>query len=254
VVSLNSAWQNIIGFALGITWFVVGIALYVRTYLKQRAYLRHFAHEYPYLAGEPLFDTPRTFRAYREIDRLMRQRQTDPELERLRREMWQRNRYYLIGIFGFPILVIGVAALLISTSVVTLTNAHQPQPSGLEGSMVSRSVVVIVQIAGFVLALLGALLVYAQYGRFVRILGIPVFMGILGVLALQSGALPTGPWIPILLGVVGFMVAVLAGPVRKVGKLTENQSRAIGYVLVFLGMLTAFFLPYILPSHGIKIV
>lgn len=251
VVSLNSLWQNVIGFSLAIAWIVVVIVLYVRTYLKQRAYLRHFAHEYPYLAGEPLFDVPRTFRAYREVARLGRERQSDPELERLRREMWRRNRSYIIWLFGFPVLVIGVAALLIATGIVTVTSAEQQQPSGPEGSVVSRSVVEIVQIAGFVLALLGTLLVYAHYGRFVRILGTAVFMGALGFLAMQSGALPTGPWIPSLLFVVGCTVAMLVPPVRKVGSLTENQSRAIGFVLVFLGMLAAFFLPYVLPLYGV---
>lgn len=253
MVSLNSMWQNIIGYTLAITWIVVGIVLYLRTLVKQLAYLGRF----PPVNGVPLNalrgGNPFGARA-RAQWRVMTQRQSDPELERLRREVQRRFRYFILWNFGFPILVIGVAALLIATSVVTLTGANQQQPSGSGGGTVSRSMVAIIQIAGFVPVLVSALLIYSHYRRLVRALATAVLMAVLGVFAVQPGALPTGPAIPILLFVVGFIVAALAPPMRKVGTLTENQLRAIGFVLAFLGILATFILPSVLQTQGIKFV
>ncbi len=112
----------------------------------------------------------------------------------------------------------------------------------------SRSVVAIIQIAGFVPVLVSALLIYSHYRRLVRALATAVLMAVLGVLAVRPGVLPTGPAIPILLFVVGFIVAMLAPPMRKVGTLTENQLRAIGFVLAFLGILATFILPSVLQT------
>jgi hypothetical protein len=251
VVSVD---PNIFFAAFMITWFVGSVALFIRFLAKQLAYLRRF----PPVEGVPL-DSFRGGNPFggrsRAIWRTMRQRQSDLELERLRREVWRRYRYFALWVYGFPVLVIGVSALLITTGVVTVTSAEQPQqPPGLEGAMLSRSVVAIIQIAGFVPALVGALLIYAHHRWFLRALFTALAMGALGVFAVQPGALPTGPGIPILLFVVGFIVAALAPPVRKVGNLTENQTRVIGFVLAFLGILAAVVLPNVLELLGIKIV
>ena len=48
----------------------------------------------------------------------VKERQSDPELERLRREVVRRALYFYFWWLGFPILVFGVAALLIATGVV----------------------------------------------------------------------------------------------------------------------------------------
>ena len=41
-------------------------------------------------------------------------RQDDPELERLRREVWRKNRHIVYWVFGFPVLAIGVGALVLA--------------------------------------------------------------------------------------------------------------------------------------------
>jgi hypothetical protein len=252
MVSLNAEWQNIIGYTLATTWFVVGIVLGLRMMVKQLAYLGRF----PRVNGVPLNalrgGNPFGARARMQW-RVATQQQSDPELERLRRAVWRRYRAFMLWKFGFPILAIGLAALVIATGVVTLTEANPPQSTGLGGGTVSRTVVAMIQLAGFVPALVSAPLIYSSYPRWVRILGTALFMGTLGVLALQPGVLPTGPAIPLLLFVVGFLVAVVAPPLRKVGTLTENQVRAIGLLLAFLGMLAAFFLPYVLASSGVMV-
>ncbi len=47
--------------------------------------------------------------------RVLRQRQTDPDLEQLRREVQRRARYIAIWAIGTPIIVLGVLALLAVT-------------------------------------------------------------------------------------------------------------------------------------------
>lgn len=250
MVELDPLWQNIIFAAFAMTEVGGGVVLFVRTYLTQRAYLRHFAGEYPFLAGEPLFDTPRTFRAYRLVSRLMHEQQFDPALEQLRRELWRRNRLFIVWIPAFPIAFFGVVALLILTGVVTLTGTEQQPPSGLQGITVSQTVLAILQIAAFVCGLAASLLANVQYGRFVRILSTALFMGVLGVLAILAGTVPQGPGIPILLVVVGFIVAAFTPLEIRVGKLTANQMRAIGYLLSFLSLLAQF----VVDIVGIKFV
>jgi hypothetical protein len=251
VVRLDAEWQNILGYTLALTWFVVGVVLSLRALMKQLAYLGRF----PPVNGVPLNalrgGNPFGARARMQW-RVSLQRQSDPELEGLRRETWRRFRAVMLWIYGFPIVVIGVAALLIATSVVILTEANPPQPIGPGGGTVSRAVVASLQMAGFVPVLVSSLLIYSHFHRLVRALATAGLMAVLGVLALQPKVLPTGPAIPRLLFVVGFLVAVFAPPVRKVGTLTENQVRAIGFVLAFLGMLAAFFLPSVLASSGVK--
>jgi hypothetical protein len=94
-----------------ILWIGVGIILFFRARAKQVAYLKRF----PPVEGVPLYmvggGNPFGAQA-RAIWRAMR-RQPDPELERLRREVWRRFRLYPIWIFGFPLLTGGVVALLI---------------------------------------------------------------------------------------------------------------------------------------------
>ncbi len=48
----------------------------------------------------------------------VKQRQSDPELERLRREVVRRALYFYLWWLGFPILVFGVVVLLTVTGVV----------------------------------------------------------------------------------------------------------------------------------------
>jgi hypothetical protein len=41
-------------------------------------------------------------------------------VERIRREIWHRFHFCLLWIFGFPVLVVAVAALLIAPGLVHL--------------------------------------------------------------------------------------------------------------------------------------
>lgn len=112
---MDTVRQNIIFFAFLITWFGGGVVLYVRFLKRQRAYLRHFAP----VDGVPL-DALRGGNPFgarsRATFRVMLQRQSDPELERMRRDLWRRWRPVVLWIYGFPFLVIcvviGVAVLV----------------------------------------------------------------------------------------------------------------------------------------------
>jgi hypothetical protein len=97
-------------------WMGGGIALIIRTWAQQFAYLRHF----PPVDGVPLdnfFVSMRVIGAQRSA---MRQKQPNPALEAMRREAHRRFRVYLVWIFGFPFLCIGVIALLVSTNILRL--------------------------------------------------------------------------------------------------------------------------------------
>jgi hypothetical protein len=106
--------QQIFPFAFAIAWLGGTFALYFRARVKQNAYLRRFEHEIPFFAGDPLF-IPASFRAYRATIRVMWEPQSDPALERLRREMWRRLLYAFIWGFGFPLMTFCSIALLTAT-------------------------------------------------------------------------------------------------------------------------------------------
>jgi hypothetical protein len=108
---LADVLQNLAFFAFMVAWFGGLIALYVRTSVKQNAYLRHFrsAEGYPLDAYTYVRYSPEG----RQMRRLMREPQDDPELEKLRREVWRRARYCLIWMFGCPALFVGVSVTLI---------------------------------------------------------------------------------------------------------------------------------------------
>ncbi len=104
---VDSAWQNSIFYALQITWVGGAVLLYLRHLKRERAYLRHF----PPVDGVPL-DALRGGNPFgarsRAAFRVMLRRQPEPELERMRRDLWRRWRYVLLWIYGFPVGVIGV--------------------------------------------------------------------------------------------------------------------------------------------------
>jgi hypothetical protein len=110
---VSDAWLNWIFFAFAATWFGGTIILFVRTKVKGNAYLRRFppVDRYVtldlYMSANP-FDPVR-----RRIGQVMRQRQDNPELEQLRREMWRRFWYCSIWMFGFPAIFAGVSVILI---------------------------------------------------------------------------------------------------------------------------------------------
>ena len=109
--------QNLISLALAVIWFAGGIILYLRTRAKRVIYLRHF----PPVNGVPLdiVMSANPFGAEaRAIYRAMWRRQADAELEGLRREIWRRYRYVALWIYGFPVVAVGVAALLITTGAI----------------------------------------------------------------------------------------------------------------------------------------
>ncbi len=108
--------QQLFPFAFAITWFGVEAVLFFRFRAKQRAYLHRFppVEGVPldmYVGGGPKSVTRAGFRA-------MWRRQTDPELERLRREVWQHFIYMGIWVYGFPIIVFGAVVLLTATGYV----------------------------------------------------------------------------------------------------------------------------------------
>jgi hypothetical protein len=116
-VNVSPVVKQIVSFAFVLTWVGIGATLFFRSRVKQNAYLRHFEDKIDFFAGDPIFQ-PGSFRAYRDISRAMREQQSDADLEQLRRDTWRRFRYYLIWVFGFPLIVVGVAAFLIGTGLV----------------------------------------------------------------------------------------------------------------------------------------
>ncbi len=120
MVRVGTDWQHILVAAGVITEFGGTLVLFIRARAKQREYLRRF----PPVAGVPLDiywgGGPQS--VTRAIWRVSLQRQSDPELERLRQEMWRRVAYYVLWLGGFPILVFGVLALLILSGLVTFTS------------------------------------------------------------------------------------------------------------------------------------
>jgi hypothetical protein len=114
---MNTALGQIILVVFVAIWFGGMIVLFFRVRAKQVVYLKRF----PPVNGVPLemFLGGNPFGPeIRAINHAMRQHQTDPELERLRREMWRRNRYQIIWTFGFPLLGAGVVAILILTGQI----------------------------------------------------------------------------------------------------------------------------------------
>jgi hypothetical protein len=73
----------------------------------QRAYLRHFPPVAGYLLEEYLDRNPWSL-VDRAINAVARQPQDEPELERLRRAIWRQLRYFVLWIFGVPLLTVGV--------------------------------------------------------------------------------------------------------------------------------------------------
>jgi hypothetical protein len=104
-------FRGIFPFAFAVVWSGVGIVLYFRTRVQQAAYLKRF----PPVNGVPLYmvNGGNPFGARAQAIRHTMRSQSDPDLERLRREVWCRFRLCLIWIFGFPLLSFGIAALLI---------------------------------------------------------------------------------------------------------------------------------------------
>jgi hypothetical protein len=105
--------ESALPLAFVVTWVGVGIVLFIRTRVKQNAFLRRLGHQIDFSTGDPIF-FPRSYGDYREIKQAMHRQQPNPETESLRRDMWRRFHYFRIWVFGFPVLVVGVAALFIS--------------------------------------------------------------------------------------------------------------------------------------------
>jgi hypothetical protein len=119
MLRLNPDGQNILFAAVILTHFAGFIVLAVRGNVKGREYLRRL----PPVDGVPLdryvyhgwwwTNSPQ--------HQAWLQRQSDPEVERLRQEGLRFARLIRVWLFGFPVLVAGVLALLILTGLVRFT-------------------------------------------------------------------------------------------------------------------------------------
>ncbi|MGO8947815.1 MAG: hypothetical protein ACLQUY_09160 [Ktedonobacterales bacterium] len=101
------------GYVLAGVWMVGGVILGIRNGKYRSAYLQRF----PPVNGVPLYMTwhgnPFGSEA-RAIYRAALNRQPDPDVERMRRELWRRYGQICLWIFGFPVLAFGVAALVLT--------------------------------------------------------------------------------------------------------------------------------------------
>jgi hypothetical protein len=111
--------QQIFPYVVVILWVGGALVLFSRARVKQRAYLRRF----PPVDGFPLDAPLDRFMGMNPIGaaactirRAAWQRQTDPELERLRREAGQRTLAFALWVVLSPLLAFGVVALLVLTS------------------------------------------------------------------------------------------------------------------------------------------
>jgi len=92
-----------------ITYLGVMVILFFRLLHKQRAYLRRL----PFMEGVPLdMNVTPPVKVQLAMIRAMFERQDDPEVEQLRRDMWRRFGAVLIWLFGFPLICMGALALL----------------------------------------------------------------------------------------------------------------------------------------------
>jgi hypothetical protein len=96
--------------------YLLGVGLlFFRHYLPYRkAYLKKF----PPVNGVPLemyvgSDTFGFGPEARAIWRALLHHQPDPELEHMRRTVWRRYGHVALWMFGFPVVAIGVAALVL---------------------------------------------------------------------------------------------------------------------------------------------
>jgi hypothetical protein len=101
------------GYVLAGVLIVGFVVMSFRARAAQVAYLKRF----PPVNGVPLDmflgGNPGGAEA-QAITHVSRTRQDDPELERLRQEMRKRYRQFLYWTFGFPVLAIGVGALVLA--------------------------------------------------------------------------------------------------------------------------------------------
>jgi hypothetical protein len=104
--------QQVGGYILAGVCIVGFVVLLFRCRASQVAYLKRFTpvNGVPldmFLGGNPGGPEAQA------IARVSRTRQDDPELEHMRQEMARRYRQFLYWTFGFPMLVIGLSALVL---------------------------------------------------------------------------------------------------------------------------------------------
>lgn len=109
---MDMTWQDLVFAALLIAWGGGAACLYLLFLRRQRAYLRNFppAEGIPldtFRGGNPLGARSRaSFRAMQAL-------QSDADLEQMRRDLWRRWRYVVMWIFGFPVLCIITAFVIL---------------------------------------------------------------------------------------------------------------------------------------------
>lgn len=118
MLAVDQTGQNIMFFALAAVWLGGGIFFGVRMFAQLFAYL----HRFPPVEGYPLdsfsspFLTPRS--VIRAQGRALRQKQSDPELEAMRPEIWRRQWAYIIWAFAVPFLGFISYVVLFSTHIL----------------------------------------------------------------------------------------------------------------------------------------
>ncbi len=106
--------QNFLGFLFVVIWVGGIIFLGVRVHAKENAYLdrRPQLDDAPFNPNQyAAMLTPRRWGG--PYWRVVREPQFDPEVERLRQDLWRRTRYMVLWWFGFPAIVTGVMVFLI---------------------------------------------------------------------------------------------------------------------------------------------
>lgn len=104
--------QQILACGLVVVWLGVAFALNDRLRARWVEYMRRFppvegVRPDTFISGNPFGPVARA------ISRMARGPQDDPDLERLRRARRRSSRQLALWIFGFPLLALGVVALLI---------------------------------------------------------------------------------------------------------------------------------------------
>lgn len=102
--------NQIFPFVVGIPWFGGAAILFFRFRAKQREYLQHFVSEGISLDVRP--GSAESFKVRQAVNYVMWHRQTNPDLEHLRRDMLRSYGFAAVWLLGGPLVIYAISVLL----------------------------------------------------------------------------------------------------------------------------------------------
>lgn len=111
-----AALNQILPFIVGIPWFGGAAVLFFRFRAKQREYLQHFVSEGTSLDVRP--GSAEHFKVRQAVNYVMFHRQTDPDLEHLRRDMLRSYGFAAAWFLGGAPVLYAMSVLLSASGLV----------------------------------------------------------------------------------------------------------------------------------------